>query len=499
MRDTAFAMLIPFSTLNCWNEEFDENMNFYIIPDNRGKCKKITSEIVRRIVEAANGYQSKGRRIRLQGFTRHLKMEHNIDISAKTIGEILTANGLRSPKTRKKRPRFFRSLCQRIPNGVLSIDGSEVTVILGEEIMKLNLEMAVDVASFYHTAFNISDSETTMGFIDVLESHRQTWGNPLGILCDHGSANLSDDSRKHLQLHDIELVPVGPANPKGNGTVESGFSQFKDVIGEIRLNTTSSRTLAKSVLELLVSVYIKMRNKLNLRGESVSPLSKMSIRVPEQEKKQERQRLKKHKCTRQGSGEDRTKLDRLHFLIKNHAIEAEKSEVEHAEKTIRYYETDAIIESEKAFLKAVRRKVDRKNLSYFFGILRNIQQDRDDQAYANYCRKSYNYEQMCRQERSAQEAEERNKPAEYQDVVKMLVAAENTSVRVAKGLALRLAERWMKELVEKSNYKGILRKNLKDAIATLSNIGLEQKSKIWQLAETIIYRITNDGSVTQFS
>ena len=52
-----------------------------------------------------------------------------------------------------------------------------------------------------------------------------------------------------------------------------------------------------------------------------------------------------------------------------------------AEKAIKGYEMAAIEATEEAFNRAVSRRPERMNLAYFFGILKRIQQERDDEAY----------------------------------------------------------------------------------------------------------------------
>ena len=178
------------------------------IPDKRGKKNKVTADMVRTIIEIAEHYKTKEQRIRLKSFTRMLEEEKNISLSSKTVGDILTANNLRSPKTRQKRPQFYQKLRREIPNGLVSIDGSEIEVHIEDQIIKLNLEMVVDTNSFAHTAFSISKEETSEEFIKVLKSHCLKWGTPVGIVSDSGSANLSDISRKFLDSLDIKHVPA---------------------------------------------------------------------------------------------------------------------------------------------------------------------------------------------------------------------------------------------------------------------------------------------------
>jgi len=99
-----------------------------IIPDGRGKGQKITPDMVRQIVEVGKKLKSKGHRIRLKSLTKQLVTEEGIVLSSKKVGEILIANGLYRPEIRRRRPGFYQALRQGIPNGLLSVDGSEFTV-----------------------------------------------------------------------------------------------------------------------------------------------------------------------------------------------------------------------------------------------------------------------------------------------------------------------------------------------------------------------------------
>ncbi|MEE9150795.1 MAG: hypothetical protein V3U20_03065, partial [Thermoplasmata archaeon] len=170
---------------------FDDRMNPVKLPDRRGKATKVTADIVRAIVGAARERNAKGRSLRIKSFTRELKAEQNIALSAKKVAEILIANGLYKASIRRRRPRFYQRLRQSIPNGLVSADGSDFIVWIDDIRYKFNLELCVDVESFYHSAFGISDTETTEELVKVLERHKELCGPPVGIVCDHGSGNLS--------------------------------------------------------------------------------------------------------------------------------------------------------------------------------------------------------------------------------------------------------------------------------------------------------------------
>jgi hypothetical protein len=483
------------STLSGWNQGFDEKMNPLIVPENRGKASKVTIKIVKCIVDKAKAMKDQKKTIRIKQFTKTLIEEDKIVLSSKTVNEILIANDLASARTRNKRPKFYLSLRQRIPNGLLSIDGSEFTVWIGDIFFKLNVELAVDVGTFTHTAFSIADTETTRQVINVLESHIKNWGTPVGILCDHGRANLSEDARVYIKNQGIELVPVGPGNPKGNGTDEGAFSQMKNVLGNICLNMSSPKALAKSFLEALISVYINMRNRLCLHGKKTNPIEQMAMPVSEDQRNLERQRLKDHKKAKFVCEKDQIKLDRLHWVIGHFGLDVEPEALKYAERTIKAYELETIGETETAFLKAIRRKSDRKNISYFFGILKNIQQQRDDDAKRQYCRERYNYQMMLEMQRRENDQQY---PVTIDPVIAMLERAVTQKTRFVKELAIRRAREWTQELMKGYNYLGVLKKKFSDALGKLNHLSLEQKQKVWELIEQFLNPKTSEKSVTLF-
>jgi hypothetical protein len=335
------------------------------------------------------------------------------------------------------------------------LDGSEFTIWLDNMAFTFNLELAVDVGSFTHTAFSIADTETTEEVISVLEAHRQQWGTPLGIVCDHGSANLSEDAINYIQAQGIELVAAGPRNPKGNGTDEGAFSQMKKALGVICLDMSSEKALAKSVLNALISVYVYMRNRLCLHNKSVMPIEQMAMPVCQDQRNVERQRLKEHQKAKTGSEEDQLKLDHLQWVIDHFGFELEAGVLKRAQYSIKAYELEAIGETQKAFVKATNRKADRCNLSYFFGILKNIQQQRDEQAVKQYCRQRYNYQQMLDMQRK-QDTEQQ--PASIDHIISML----------------------------NYSYIGSLKKKLSDALGKLNHLTFEQKQKAWELLEQFL-------------
>jgi len=484
------------SVLGDWNRVFDEAMRALEVPENRGKASKISVEIVRIIVRSAEEIMQRGKRLRIKGFTKELREKQGIDLSKRKVREVLIANNLFAPETRRKRPRFYLSLRKEVPNGLLSLDGSQMVVWVDEEPYKFNVELGVDVKTFDHTSFSIGDSECSEDLIKVLEGHREKWGDPVGVLFDHRSSNLSEEVGKYLKGHGIEIVPAGPYNAKGNGTDEGAFSQMKQALGMIRLNVSSPRELARSVLEKLISLYIAMRNRISVRGRILTPSEDMATPVTMEQRDLERQKLKEHNRLKIGRKGDQDKCDRLHSMLRYHGITPEPDALKHAERSIKGYEKEAISAAEEAFLKAVNRNPEKKSLSYFFGILVRIQRERDDEAYRRYCTRRYNEEVMMQLKRQEQETP---KTRCVEDIVGILVQAVKASAQFVREAALRKAREWTQELMETYDYMGALSTRFSETLGNLKDLTVEEKNKIWELIEQILNPKTTEKSVTQIS
>jgi len=469
------------STLAEWNTRFDERMRPLVKPDRRGRSAKVTAALVRAVVQLAEEYKANGGRLRIKAFTRHLGA-HDILLSSKTVSEILIANDLHGARVRKRRPRFYQQLRQKHANGLVSVDGKEFKVMLGTDIYRLNLELCVDVNSFTHSGYSIAASETAEEAIKVLEMHRRAWGSPLAMVTDHGSANLAGNTLDYLKRHDIEILPAGPANPKGNGTVEGAFSEMAEVIGAIHLDTTSSQTLVTSILTKIVSVYVTMRNRLPRRGDKMSPLSAMARPVAEKLRKAEKDRYRRRGQPPVTGTEQSDKLTRLHWLLDHHQLDVAGPVLKRAEKCIVWYDFAVIASAEAAFLKGVSRDDNRKTLPYFFGILKNMQEETDIIKQKEYCRQRYHYQQMVERER--QQAKE-SEQISLQTLVDMLRSAIALPIASVKEIAMRQVERMVVQLKEQYRYLGVLKKRVFEALAGINDVSMVQRQEMIDWVEQL--------------
>lgn len=474
-------LCLKISTLSQWDQGFDKKMKPAMNLDSRGKTGKVTADVVREIIKGVEDFKARGKEFRLKTFVRWLWEERQIDLSKKTITEILIANDLYQPSTRKRRPKFYQSLKQSIPNGLLSLDGSGMKVVTNEDTHKFSVELAVDVKTFHHSSYNVGDTEDSAEVIGVVEKRKEKWGPPLGVLLDHGKANLSEASQEYFRKNNIELVPVGPGNPKGNGTDEGAFSQMEKVIGTIYLDTSSPRELARSVLTKVIEVYITMRNRIPRVGESQIPDQAIARKMTEEEKRNYREQYRARR-RKEDPPQLQKKRDRIDWIISCHGLEVDQYGLENARKSIVKYGLKAINKSEEAFKKAIRRDGRRRSLPYFFGILKRIQNDLDIAEQQAYCRQRYHYLGMRERERQQREAAEAE-VITVKDLAPLLQTAITSSTRFIRELCLKQLERLVQDLRKQYKYTGVLKRKIQDALGEISELSLSQRREAFQLVE----------------
>jgi len=341
----------------------------------------------------------------------------------------------------------------------------------------------VDGDSFCHTAFSVSDSETTEEFIKVMEAHKASWGPPIGLVSDHGSANLCGEAVDYLKRNHIEIMPAGPRNPKGNGTCEGAFSETKDVIKKLDFNSSSPRELARAILEKIVSIYVAMRNRLSRFGDEIAPQQAMKAPIPEEKRQILKEKYKARKA-KYDDPDQETKLARLDWIITEHGLKVDEKSLKRAHKCMVTYNLDAISRTEEAFIKAIRRDQKRCTLPYFFGILNNIQNELDTAKYEAYCRQRYHYQDMIDREREEKEKSRQTTTVEH--LVGMLRNAILSAYRFIKDTCVREAKRMAADLKKQYRYTGALKKRILDELGNAKELSIEQRKEAIQLIEEVL-------------
>ena len=226
-----------------------------------------------------------------------------------------------------------------------------------------------------------------------------------------------------------------------------------------------------------------MRNRAPRFGESISPLQNMESWVSENDREKQRERYKK-RTQKEEDPDKKNKLDRFEFIIRHHQLEAEENSLKRGRKCIVSYDLDAIYKSEEAFLKAIRRDRERATLPYFFGILKNIQNEMDEAKYKDYCIRRYGYEQILEKEREQQEQED-NKPT-VESLASMIKNAILSKVPSLTNLIIKRAKNMARDLKKENCYLAPLKKKIKDMLSNEREFTFEQLKNATSLMEEVL-------------
>ena len=205
-----------------------------------------------------------------------------------------------------------------------------------------------------------------------------------------------------------------------------------------------------------------------------------------------------HKESKNTAQTNQPKLDRLYWVIQQHRLEPEAPELDRARQCIRHYDLEAIAKSEEAFLKAVNRDPSRRSLAYFFGIVRNIQQQIDDQRYQGYCRERYNHEVMLEM-RKKPSGTAMQAPPTIESIVEIAITAVTSPANYLKEKALKWCRKWTEELRKSVSYVGSLKKKIIDVIGAQNHLDEFHKEQVWELIEQFLTPKSEAEGVTLVS
>ena len=159
----------------------------------------------------------------------------------------------------------------------------------------------------------------------------------------------------------------------------------------------------------------------------------------------------------------------------------EPEALKQAMRTIRYYDAGAIKKAEEAFLKAVNKRPEVKKLPYFFGILKRIQQERDDEAYRQYCRKQYNHKIIS--ELREQEISQKEEHISVESIINMLKGSLKIKLKYLRESTIKRAQAQVNKLMASCRYTGPLEKKFLNVLQQIKDLNKDQKEWIAELLE----------------
>ncbi len=201
----------------------------------------------------------------LLAFQKALAKEHAINAGLHTLREVLRIDGHRKTNARgsKSPPEAIRGTLERFFPGAQWIgDGKTLDITVGQTTHRFTWELVVDAHRAAHVGFDIRDAEDAEGVVNALDHGvATTGGTPCAVLLDNRPGNHTDEVRDKLaELGAIEMSST-LFRAQNKAPVEGAFGLFSQKMPPIRLDDSSERILARSLLWHVLFAYCAGRNQ----------------------------------------------------------------------------------------------------------------------------------------------------------------------------------------------------------------------------------------------
>jgi len=386
--EIATHLSVPLTSLRRWDEEANSTSEIPQKPERRGTHRHASAEDARRVEEE---YKSLEKPVTLEEFTRRFNEKHPTGtLDRKTITRILQRAGRRGIETRDQPEPYHGTFKVYFPGAQAALDGTKCAVTFKsepQETITLTEEVAIDIASGAIVGEALGKEENSDGVERVLVRARSEVAPILAVLSDNGSANRSERVER-VVAGDGEVGQIFsfPAHPQTNGHMEGLFGQFSRIAGEIEVDDSSRKALARSLVLVIWRIFTYFHNHSpRERLDGMSPLEYLRrYHAEPQEVEEARAGLKKQKERSENLRKPHPRLSDLRFraevkrIVETHRLEIP---LESAIRALVNFDSQAIQSASSALFAYSRRDGfdDRKRtFAYLIGIVANKQKELDE-------------------------------------------------------------------------------------------------------------------------
>lgn len=220
-------------------------------------------------------------------FCTHLREQHGLRYGRTFVASVLEAAGRRTPKRRSgaKPAPWSRGTFRRFFPGAQWLgDGTELAIELDGERFVFNLEAIVDAYTNATVGVAVTDSESEDAVLTAIHHGLVTTGeHPLSVSLDNKPCNHTDvvcDS-----VAPTEVLRSTPGRGQAKAPVEGAFGLFQQAAPPLEIRGGTRRELARSVLDLCVTLWMWGRNgrpRRRLGGRSPAAAYRDDRPAPEQ-------------------------------------------------------------------------------------------------------------------------------------------------------------------------------------------------------------------------
>ncbi len=196
-------------------------------------------------------YRQKYNDFNFSHFTERLNEEEDIDISRSSVARILKAEGIKSKKSLKRKPRLHRVRPRRASAGELwQTDASTFQWFEGDSEY-YTIHAYIDDAAGVVTGAYFTKNECTAGYVEALKQGLKKYGMPWEIYSDRHTIfrsplKLSEEEKSDgkeeplsnfgMGLRELGIHQIFALTPQAKGRIERLWGTFQDrLTAELRL------------------------------------------------------------------------------------------------------------------------------------------------------------------------------------------------------------------------------------------------------------------------
>jgi hypothetical protein len=189
-------------------------------------------------------------------FCTHIRHELRVPFGRSLLSQILEVHGVRLPARRSGRSPDEVALRGAFdtffPGAQWVGDGKTVNVIIGQESLRVNLELITDTRTGAFVGLSVRESEDSSAVIEAFrDGVTATGAPPIALLLDNRPSNHTPEV--DAALDGALRLRATPERPQNKAHVEGAFGLFAQTVPELSLDPARGPSALAAQLVLLVA------------------------------------------------------------------------------------------------------------------------------------------------------------------------------------------------------------------------------------------------------